>query len=294
MTTTTNYKQMINPDLQHTAKLEISLDAYCPLAQLAKPNREMFNQFCLSEGKNRPTYAVESYLAKYEVSPIGAMLGHTIKNLILKQANNNQHKEIVLGGIGQAFLDVCLAVSVADYCIEDIGNPVNYSEYLAVATEAINHCFDNIQPFAQLSKLPIRGDISDSLRNPVEMAKDTEKSRAIALNRVNSAFKILKLWFDGSLKYDVEYEQIVQEIDQCLKNREDELFFAHVVNFKKNQEQFTKDEYDYVEQAFVNRFTQEEIAELVKNIPAETPEISSTMEYFFKRNTRKTTLDQLF
>lgn len=293
MLTLSQYRQMIDPVDTNTSELRISVNAFSPLVQLAKPRRETFQEFCYREQKQRPSYAVMDYLKEYNASRAGVAMGNQIKNFLLKNLHNRHHKDFYMGGIVQAYLDVCLAVSVADYCLKDISNEFDYSQYLKASTDSIEFCFKNITPFQTLAELPVLDGFQNVLTGMLDMAKDTEESKKTAMNRVNSSFKILKLWFEGKINYDSEYDSLLEQIEGKVADSNSLDILPYLLTVQRNKIEFIAEEIEQADMMMRSLVTENALNIFKNNLPAETPTVTETRKFLLQNKSKNNSLDLL-
>lgn len=287
---------MIEPVETRTSELRISLNAFSPLVQLAQPRRETFKEYYFNNDLKRPSVEVIPYLQKYNASRKGLMLGHQIKELLVRNLHHNKHKDFFMSGIVQAYLDMCLAISVSDYCLEDLGKELDYSEYLKTSTDSIDYCFDNIEPFQTLAGLPVLDGFQNVLTGMVNMAKDVEKSRAIAHNRIDSSFKILKLWQEQKISHNSEYEDLLTTISDKVKICSDLETLPFLLTVNRNADQYLQEEIEQVETIFSTISDKAVIEFKANKIKAEDlPTVEQAREFLNKNraNNKRSSLDEL-
>lgn len=284
---------MITATETNTSKMMSYTDAYYPLVQLAQPHRDLFETYCRNESKPRPMYAIEPYLLSNKASQIGLSMGDKIKKFLLKDVHHTKQKEMLKSGITQAYLDVCLAVSVADYCLEDIGNPINYSEYLSACIEAINLCFKNITPFEMIPPVRIENAVDSGLQKIVQMAKNKEQAQAIALTRVESAFKILDLWMNKKLSHDIEYDELLEQLEDNVADSKALKALPYLLTVQRNKIEFIAEEIEQADMMMRTIVTENALQQFKNNIPDKTPDVEQTRNFLVRNKQQPISLDEL-
>lgn len=217
MFTLRDFETMIHSTEQHSTTIVSNLNAYLPLSQLANPDRMSFTQFCYENGKKSPLPAIIQYLETYNASSTGLQMGMQIERVLLKNMLNRNYKSALFGAIGQAYLDLCLAVSVADFSTEST-TTCQYNQYISLVESSVEFAFDSCSKFMPL--IEMMGDYQGDLKSVFDMVKNSDKSKSDIIDRITDACNILSLWNEDKIKYDSQYEDIQKSVRE-ISDRKD-------------------------------------------------------------------------
>lgn len=250
------------------------IDAY-PLCYRIQ-QRKMFSEYCSETGYKSIAPKIETYFQQLDVPAISSTSAQRIKTVLLKNINRNYHTEALLSGAAQAYFDLCLFMGVTGICTRT--NELNYNQAISAIRTSLDTLEKEYDSTCEIFSKLETGELFKSFQPVIEKKIDFNLLKEM----FNRSVQIIKLYQEDRAKYDQSYDSIVASIDVCLKESEDDIFFSHVVTMLKNKERFTIEEMDYVNQAYTNRFSEQEQQSLISSIPDNTPSIEDTKIFFFK------------
>jgi len=283
-----DYDNLINGTTETEQPTMISMKAYKILFNLSSARPDLFSDFCNS--KRKVSTEFEKYVESQGAGSQGNRMASQVKEVLLKNTHHNFHKSALTGAIGQAYADLCLAVSIVEYCSEVAEVGLSYSEYLSYIHKTMDKLIDEYDSMQQLCQKFPANDIKYNYPEFFELAYGSFDSKT-AKNRIERAIRILILFDKGELKYNQQYLNVVDKLKEISNEAEDKIFFKHIVTLIRNRSEFTEEQYQYINDLYMNRFTEEKRqAFLKKGVPDFTFSVEETKRYFFKSKEKNSDL----
>lgn len=210
------YQQILMNNPTET-EVKSDIQAMRVLMYLSQPDRQLFSGYYNSLNRKYPQSVISDYLKEKSASPLGTRMGEQIKEVVLRRTRTNNHKSAMLGAVGQAYLDLCLAVSIAQYCKPDTGEDLPYSEYIDLYIKSVDSLFKGLD---SLSKSFCSAGISwydGDLKSLMDSYNNGQMSKSVAKTRIETALKIIYLWEKDQIKYSSTYESIEKKVIELVE-----------------------------------------------------------------------------
>lgn len=285
------YKKILDV-APNTQTMKTDIKAYSILNNLGRANRELFSDYCDTHNRKNAQTALTAYADEMEFSPMARRFAKQIKQILLKNTHHNYHKVAMTSAIGQAYIDLCFAISLAEYCHIDNGEDLPASEYISLAKDSVAKLISELPQVQQSIKSLNLEWCKGKLIDEFNVILKGDFNSDFTIKRIDTAMKILTLFNENRIKYDSLYEDIYESLNEQLELAEAAKVLPYLLTVKRNKIEFIAEEVEQADQ-MVRAFSNDAIEYFKNNMPTDLPGIEETRTFLVRNKQQESSLDEL-